>query len=86
MDFHVCRQFIGGGTQDALPGAEPLPALAEPEEQEEDASGDLPPIMVGDSDMDAHIRAILDWRVGADFGKEKMPALVRWVCTVHGGT
>eukprot|EP00798_Chlamydomonas_sp_ICE-L_P005065 gene5065-34860_t len=64
----TCRQFVGGGTQDIPEGQAPKAVTAPVTVTEEDASGDLPPIMVGCEDMDHHIQAILDWRVGTPFG------------------
>ncbi len=38
---------------------------AEARGEVDDASNDLPPIMVSGGELDASMRAILDWRVGA---------------------
>ncbi|GAX78574.1 hypothetical protein CEUSTIGMA_g6014.t1, partial [Chlamydomonas eustigma] len=59
----TCRKFIGG-TPDQWD--ESAPMVEDP-----DASSDLPPVMVLEEDMDANIKAILDWRVGTEITKER---------------
>ncbi|KAG1676074.1 hypothetical protein FOA52_014939 [Chlamydomonas sp. UWO 241] len=54
----ACRKTIGG-TCEQIDDEE---LLVEPGE---DAGLDLQPIMVSEQELDAHVKAILDWRVGA---------------------
>ncbi|GLI62407.1 hypothetical protein VaNZ11_005027 [Volvox africanus] len=64
-----CRSFIGG-MQDNFDVS--LLPVAEPD----DASHDLPPIMLTDSDMDPNMRMLLDWRVGTKVDKAKEMGMV----------
>ncbi|PNH08632.1 Histone-lysine N-methyltransferase ASHH2 [Tetrabaena socialis] len=60
-----CRSFIGG-QQDNF-DVSLLPAV----EFVEDASVDLPPVMLGDTDMDPNMRMLLEWRIGTKVDKTK---------------
>ncbi|GIL59061.1 hypothetical protein Vafri_14018, partial [Volvox africanus] len=64
-----CRSFIGG-MQDNFDVS--LLPVVEPD----DASHDLPPIMLTDSDMDPNMRMLLDWRVGTKVDKAKEMGMV----------
>jgi hypothetical protein len=44
--------------------------------EDPDASSDLPPVMVLEQDMDANIKAILDWRVGTEITKERQKTVL----------
>ncbi len=59
---HV-RKTIGG-TQDPIDEA----LLVEPGE---DASLDLPPVLVTEQELDSNVQAFLDWRVGVEISKQK---------------
>ncbi|KAG2485616.1 hypothetical protein HYH03_015679 [Edaphochlamys debaryana] len=65
-----CRKFIGG-QQDNF-DVSLLPTV----ETVEDASLDLPPVMLTDPDMDPNMRMLLDWRVGAKVEKAKELGMV----------
>jgi hypothetical protein len=64
-----CRKYIGGAGQTAekdLPAPEP----------DEAAPLDLPPIMLGDGDLDPNMRMLLDWRVGSRVDKARELGMV----------
>ena len=70
-----CRKFIGG-TQGDVAFDELL--VVDPE----DASQDIQPIMVTENELDAAVKAILDWRVGVGVGVERDRGVLlmnRWV-------
>ncbi|GLC55996.1 hypothetical protein PLESTB_001053200 [Pleodorina starrii] len=64
-----CRKFIGGMQDNfdvsLLPAVEP-----------DDASHDLPPVMLTDSDMDPNMRMLLEWRIGTKVDKAKEMGMV----------
>ncbi|KXZ54200.1 hypothetical protein GPECTOR_5g294 [Gonium pectorale] len=64
-----CRQFIGG-MQDNVDVS--LLAPVEPD----NASRDLPPIMLTDADMDPNMRMLLEWRVGTKVDKAKEMGMI----------
>ncbi|GIL91288.1 hypothetical protein Vretimale_10000 [Volvox reticuliferus] len=64
-----CRSFIGG-MQDNFDVS--LLPVVEPD----DASHDLPPIMLTDSEMDPNMRMLLEWRVGTKVDKAKEIGMV----------
>ena len=64
-----CRKTVGGGAAEQLLGLDG--ALPPPVPGDDDASLDLPPLLVTEKELDNSVQAILDWRVGVEIGKDK---------------